>query len=245
MTTRDEILRAVRLHAAKNGGVPVGKRAFEAMSGIGQSAWYGKYWAKWNDLLADAGFGPNAWNAKIYDRVILTRRLAELILELGHYPTIAERNLMHRTDPSVPFDSAFAKHIGTRQEQLLAVVEFAVANSEFRAVYDICAPLLIEEQAAETHAATEAAPSSPGRVYLVQSGALYKIGKSDNPDRRYRQVQLAVPEPVVEIHVLGTDDPAGIELYWHRRFGSKRRAGEWFELDAADVAAFKRRGSFM
>lgn len=81
-----------------------------------------------------------------------------------------------------------------------------------------------------------------GYVYMMRSGRRYKIGHTTSPSRRHREVRLDLPDPTTVVHEIPTDDPVGIEAYWHQRFGSKRvRDTEFFTLDATDVAAFKRR----
>jgi hypothetical protein len=53
-------------------------------------------------------------------------------------------------------------------------------------------------------------------------------------------LRIKLPEELVTVHTIKTDDPEGIERYWHERFRDKRKEGEWIELNTADIKAFKK-----
>ena len=79
-------------------------------------------------------------------------------------------------------------------------------------------------------------------MYLLKHGSRreYKIGRTTSPIRREGEVGIELPLRLEPIHVIETDDPSGVESYWHRRFADKRLNGEWFALTQQDVRAFRR-----
>lgn len=93
----------------------------------------------------------------------------------------------------------------------------------------------------EETALSKSSPRPRGIVYLLKGGGHYKIGKTKDFAKRLDQIELQLPWPVEVIHKIETDDPDGIETYWHKRFSGKRKNGEWFELSDEDVAVFRSR----
>ena len=87
----------------------------------------------------------------------------------------------------------------------------------------------------------EATAGELGYVYLMKAGRFYKIGRTNALGRREREVVIQLPEAAKVMRSIKTDDPTGIEEYWHRRFQDRCKNGEWFELTAQDLAAFRRR----
>lgn len=56
---KDHIIAEIRRTAALNGGVPLGRLVFFKETGIKESDWTGRFWARWNDAVREAGFEPN------------------------------------------------------------------------------------------------------------------------------------------------------------------------------------------
>ena len=86
-----------------------------------------------------------------------------------------------------------------------------------------------------------------GYVYLIRAQAAFKIGCTRAPYRRAAEIANQSASGAELLHLISTDDPEGIEKYWHARFSEKRlnglnkQSGEWFALTAEDVKSFKRR----
>ena len=113
-------------------------------------------------------------------------------------------------------------------------------HAGYEDVAALCAPIAAQDVwQTEDAQATEAA--SLGFVYLMKSGNYYKLGRSNAAGRREYELSIQMPEKLTTIHTIRIDDPVGIEAYWHQRFEGKLKNGEWFDLNTADVNAFKRR----
>lgn len=230
---RDYIIQEIKRLAAQQEGVPPGQTAFVKATGITTGKWRGIYWLKWSDALAEAGFQANAWQGK-HDSNDILLRLAELSQRLGRVPTSTEIRFERKRDPSFPVHSTVANHFPTKAALVRGLVALAERNAAWSQLIDLI-------PAVETPTPRREPSTREGFVYLLKSGSFFKIGRSDNIERRIKQITIALPETVELIHTIRTDDPPGIEAYWHNRFATKRANGEWFDLDAADVKAFTRR----
>jgi Meiotically up-regulated gene 113 len=232
---RDGIIDEIRRLAARDSGQPPGQGVFAKESGIAAHKWRGVYWARWGDALKDAGFQPNEWASKSDTQAILMK-FAELTLDSGSIPTKSEIDLMRRQDNSIPSSKFIISHFGGKNGLAQALLDLAVSDERFSALSDI----VVAKPPAKL-AISSAASTIDGWVYLIKSGDNFKIGRSDNLERRVKQISIALPEAANLFHAIQTDDPVGIEEYWHKRFADQRLNGEWFKLTKSDIAAFKRR----
>ena len=139
-----------------------------------------------------------------------------------------------------PHASRFARRIGSKAEIIRQLEIFCGCRNEYQDVVDMCRAYIPSRQKIRSEGALH--ESQIGFVYLLQHGSRreYKIGRTMNPLRREGEIGIQLPEKLQPIHVIKSDDSAGVEPYWHRRFASTRKEGEWFSLTASDVRAFKR-----
>jgi len=234
---KQHILEEIRRTARENGGIPLGTQRFFGETGVKVSDWHGKYWARWGDAVREAGLNPNQKN-KAYSDELLFGKLIGLCRELGRFPVSGDLRLKARNESEFPSHTVFDR-FGPKKRLVSRVAEYCRERENFADVLAIC-EVVSEEDNAQLDE-DKSTPEEIGFVYLLKASKFYKIGRSNALGRRERELAIQLPEKANTVHVIRTDDPVGIEAYWHKRFESKRRNGEWFELSAADVKAFRRR----
>lgn len=238
--TKLQILDEIKRTAAANGGVPLGWRKFATETGIRDPDWKGKLWARWSDAVREAGFTPNEMT-EAHGESYLLDKYAKLTLDLGRLPAVADTRLAVSNGLEFPDWNTFTRQFGGKPQLVAKLREYCQARPEYAPVVALCASH--EPRGREESDEPKPNDQQFGYVYLLKHGSRreYKIGRTSNAMRREGEIAIELPEKVQPVHVISTDDPAGIEAYWHRRFAEKRKNGEWFELNSADVAAFKRR----
>ena len=237
MIDKRRIIDEIKRLAIANGKTP-GRKVFERETGIKMSDWYPHIWLAWGNALEEAGFAPNRFQSRMANEAVIQDYI-DLIRELGKIPVGGEIRRKTKRDKSFPSYNVF-RRFGGKEKLIEEVVTYCQRKSGFEDVLKLCA--------GHTQATVQGA--EPGRktkrkiatefVYLMKSGRHYKIGRTNSVGRRSSELSVKIPVPPRTIHSIETDDPIGVEKYWHNRFGGKRGEGEWFELSTQDVEAFKR-----
>jgi len=234
---KQHIIDEIKRTAENNGGKPLGKDRFFSETGIQVSDWYGKYWARWSDALIEAGYAPNKLQGAYEDEWIIEKFIS-FIRELGRYPVTGELRVKAKQDKDFPSHTVFSSR-GNKGELAYKILEYCRKLEGFDDIVKICEPIANAAKADSNVSKKE--HIEIGYVYLMKSGRNYKIGRTNALGRREYELGIQLPDKVMTIHTIKTDDPVGIEAYWHKRFEGRRRNGEWFELSTEDVKAFKRR----
>jgi hypothetical protein len=79
-------------------------------------------------------------------------------------------------------------------------------------------------------------PNNGGYIYFLQaSNGLVKIGKAYDLGNRMHSIRTISPLQIKLIHFVKTANRHTTELFFHKIFESKRKNGEWFELDENDL----------
>jgi hypothetical protein len=229
---KSEILDSIRRIAAANSGKAPGSQRVATETGLRRADWYPKLWVRWSDAVREAGLQPNSLTAAASDEDLINRHIA-LIRQLRRFPIESDLRL----------ESGYRgiSSLGRKRERVTKVLEFCRARRGFDDVIALCETVLGSKPSPRERAE---APSARGLgyVYLIKHGnrAEYKIGRTLNPIRREGEIRLELPERLQPVHFIKTDDPSGVEAYWHQRFADRRKQGEWFALALDDVRAFKR-----
>ncbi len=235
---KEYILKEIDRTTKENNGIPLGWRKFVKETGIRYTDWWGVYWSKWSDALTEAGYSPNKLQPA-YDETFLIEQVIAFIREISKFPSVGELRLKAHSS-SFPSHDTIRRRLGGQYELPNKLIVYCEDKPKYSDIADICrgAATALKE---ESENYSKESDIEFGYVYLMKFQRVYKIGSSRNVERRNYELGTKLPEDLTILHKIRTDDPIGIENYWHNRFKDKRTRGEYFALSNEDISAFRRR----
>jgi hypothetical protein len=180
---KQHIIDEIKRLARNNKGVPLGRKIFEREIGIRTTDWYGKHWARWSDAVLEAGFSPNTAQTA-YDDEFLIEKMIGFIRELRHYPVIGELRIKARTGGGFPNEKTLSR-FGSPKQIAARITEYCRERGVHDDVIEICLercaredhPTMFARRSRPDETTRSAQPEEMGFVYLLKSGAYYKIEK--------------------------------------------------------------------
>ena len=240
-----DLINKLKELAKTNKGKAPGREVFEKETGITYhhiiNPKYG--WRKWSDFVKEAGLDPNSL-AQAISQDVLIDYLIQLTIKNKRFPTFVDLRFEAKESPGFPSHSVFQR-LGDYRTRIRLVLEQAksLGLNEVVSECEIRLKQNVENANSDTNSDEAMNECIVGSVYLFKSDEFYKIGKTNSLGRRQRQLEIQMPNPLFLIHEIKTDDINGIEAFWHKRFSSKRKNGEWFALDDNDIKVFTKRKS--
>lgn len=231
---KQDVLSKIKNIAERDGKAP-GSERFQAETGIKPHEWRGRFWRQWSDALTEAGFAPNSLQTAFSDDNLLQPVLS-IAKALGRFPSTGDIQFEMRNRTEAPGPKTILAR-WRMAELASALADYAERHGEQK-VAGFARSYVPPRQSRNED--VDMPKSAVGHVYMQRHGSDYKIGYTKSLNKRGRQIQIELPREIELVHSILTDDPVGVEAYWHRRFAAKRIRGEWFKLTRADIAAFKR-----
>lgn len=232
MSEREKIVEELKKLARQLGKTP-GQKVFLEKTGL--NIWHRmKYWENYGALVQEAGLKPNEFDKTKYSEDRLCELIIKITRDKSKFPTRGMLDVLHHNKSDFPSSSTFYNALGLKPQMAKRIIQYIEDKPGYDDILQLCNTIVPAQEITATSTA------DTGFVYLGKQSGKYKIGKTSNLDRRRGEITLIAPDRFKLIHSIETDDPGGIEKYWHNRFKEKWERGEWFKLSRSDIAAFKR-----
>lgn len=244
MFKKKDIIKKLKEWSEKHGGKTPSQKVFfeETEVGIYDRM---RYWPNYGALVKEAGLKPNKFDKTKYTKNQLCELFIQTIREKGKWPTRGILDVKHHGDADFPDSSTFYKKLGLTEALAKNILKFAKSEKGYTDVIDVCETLLNDYESYEDKSDEAIEGTKHGWIYLLKTTfrgkSAYKIGETNDLKRRENELNQPSNDQEI-IHAIETDDPSGIEKYWHNRFKDKQLKGknEWFILNASDIRAFKK-----
>ncbi|MCB4791756.1 MAG: GIY-YIG nuclease family protein [Elusimicrobia bacterium] len=215
---KKKIIDEIRRTAKENGGKPLGISGFEKETGIKVYEWK-KYWPRFGDAQSEAGFMPNQLTIAYSDEFII-EKVVGVMRKLNKFPTFDELSIEKRRDAKFPGMTVYFRKYGSKQEFAKKILEYCTSRKGYDDIIKLCKPIL-EKPTLIDKIDNSDINQKLGEVYLFKSGRYYRIGRTNDTVRCGKEIKMQLAENPVLIHSIKTDDPSGIEAYWHKRLWQK------------------------